>query len=261
MDYDDYEEFLPENLAERAMILENIMILAATNGGFDENRYAELRRDFLAREELKSLVPSFIRTHRKLSTFRPYMQDQSPHWADRRRIIGEAFTPLQDFLEGKNVAPGDSVTSSTLETFDSDGVHTVWEKALTRRANDPEGAITSSRTLLETVIKRILDERACNYSDSDDLPKIYSNVSKSLSLAPDQHSDEAIKLILRGGVTVVNGIGTLRNKLSDSHGRGGKLPIRPTARHAALAVNMAGAIAMFLVETHNEKPIEPLRSQ
>ncbi|MDG1319996.1 MAG: abortive infection family protein [Paracoccaceae bacterium] len=46
---------------------------------------------------------------------------------------------------------------------------------------------------------------------------------------------------------------TLRNRLSDSHGRGGRLPVRPSPRHASLAVNTAGAIATFLVETFNER--------
>ena len=51
-------------------------------------------------------------------------------------------------------------------------------------------------------------------------------------------------------MNLVNGIGTLRNRLSDSHGRGGALPVRPSPRHAKLAVNTAGAIALFLVEMH-----------
>jgi abortive infection Abi-like protein len=49
-------------------------------------------------------------------------------------------------------------------------------------------------------------------------------------------------------MNLVNGIGTLRNRLSDSHGRGGK-PVRPSPRHASLAVNLAGGVATFLVET------------
>ncbi|MEO9738485.1 MULTISPECIES: abortive infection family protein [Roseibium] len=39
----------------------------------------------------------------------------------------------------------------------------------------------------------------------------------------------------------------------NSHGRGGKLPVKPSPRHASLAVNTAGAIATFLVETYQEK--------
>lgn len=131
-------------------------------------------------------------------------------------------------------------------------MHEVWEKALSRRSDDPEGAITVARTLLETVCKRILDASGVTYKDSEDLPKLYSLVAKQLNLAPDQHSEIAIKAILGGAMTMVNGIGTLRNKLSDSHGRGGRA-VKPSPRHASLAVNLAGALATFLVETFLER--------
>lgn len=144
------------------------------------------------------------------------------------------------------------VVSDALETFDAEGVHTVWTKALSRRNADPEGAITVARTLLETVCKRILDELGEPYSEKDDLPKLYSTTAKKLNLAPDQHTEEPIKAILGGAMHLVNGLGTLRNRLSDSHGRGGK-PVKPSPRHASLAVNTAGAIATFLVETHLER--------
>jgi hypothetical protein len=123
---------------------------------------------------------------------------------------------------------------------------------LQRRHTDAEGAITVARTLLETVCKRILDDLHIPYTDKEDLPKLYSMTANALNLAPTQHSEEAIKAILGGAMAVVNGIGTLRNKLSDSHGRGGR-PVKPAARHASLAVNMAGALATFLVETHTER--------
>jgi Abortive infection C-terminus len=38
------------------------------------------------------------------------------------------------------------------------------------------------------------------------------------------------------------------DKLSDAHGKG-KVPAKPEARHAELAVNLAGAMATFLVQT------------
>lgn len=158
-----------------------------------------------------------------------------------------------DRLEGSNTTPGDKVASDALETFDVVGVHSVWGKAIARRSTDPDGAITVARTLLETVIKRILDECGETYSDKDDLPKLYATVAKLLNLAPNQHTEEPIKAILGGALNLVNGIGTLRNHLSDSHGHGGKLRIRPSPRHASLAVNTAGAIATFLVETYQEK--------
>ncbi|MDR1797211.1 MAG: abortive infection family protein, partial [Clostridiales Family XIII bacterium] len=70
----------------------------------------------------------------------------------------------------------------------------------------------------------------------------------ALRLSPDQHTEEQFKQILGGGMSVVNGLSSLRNKLSDSHGRGAR-HIKPSRRHAALCVNMAGTIAEFLIET------------
>ena len=143
--------------------------------------------------------------------------------------------------------------SDTLETFDAEGVHAIWTKALSRRVADPEGAITVARTLVETVCKRILDDCGAAYSDKDDLPKLYATAAKALNLAPDQHSEEPIKAILGNAMGLVNGLGTLRNRLSDAHGRGGPRPVKPSPRHASLAVNTAGAIATFMVETYIER--------
>jgi hypothetical protein len=248
-----YEDELPQSLIERATMLESIMTDAATDGAPDNNLYEHLRREFMLNDEIKDLLPPFIRVHRNLSSFRSWTQKQSQHWQPRRELIAAGFTPLLDHLEGRGRAPGDAVVSYVLESFDAEGVHEVWAKALVRRETDPEGAITVARTLLETVCKKILDDRGLPYSDSEDLPKLYGLAAKALNLAPNQHSEEPIKAILGGAMTLVNGIGTLRNRLSDSHGRGGK-PVRPLSRHASLAVNTAGAIATFLVETHAAKP-------
>lgn len=104
--------------------------------------------------------------------------------------------------------------------------------------------------------KRILDQTpGSEYDDKEDLPKLYSMTAKALNLAPDQHSEEPIKAILRGAITLVNGIGTLRNKLSDAHGRGRGRLVKASPRHASLAVNLAGGMATFLVETFRTRQL------
>lgn len=247
------EEDLPDSKAERAKMLEGILIAAATGGSHDDHVYQLLRREFMDDPEVRGLLPDFVRSYRSLGAFWPFIKNEASTYADRRQIIGEAFNPLIDWLEGLGRAPGDVVMSDALQTFDAEGVHVVWTKALARRTTDPEGAITVARTLLETVIKRILDDLSADYADRDDLPKLYGKAAKALNLAPSQHSEEPIKAILGGAMTLVNGIGTLRNRLSDSHGRAGPLPVRPSPRHASLAVNTAGAVATFLVETHLDR--------
>ena len=123
---------------------------------------------------------------------------------------------------------------------------------MSRRNDDPEGAITAARTLVETVCKHILDKKGKPYKNSD-LPKLYRTVAEILKLAPSQYSEEAFKTILGGCQTVVNGLGTLRNKVSDAHGQSLNA-VRPTPRHATLAVNLAGTMATFLIETWLKEP-------
>lgn len=73
-----------------------------------------------------------------------------------------------------------------------------------------------------------------------------------MQISPDQHSEQIIKQILSGSVTVVGGIAAMRNALSDAHGRG-KRSVGPAPRHAKLAVNAGFAVAVFLVDSHLEK--------
>lgn len=245
-----FEFELPDAPLEKAQALENLLVARATGDMSADNRtYDALRRALLADDALKPLLPDFVRTCRSLDVFWPYIKNKAGTYAERRQIIGTAFTPLMDHLEGSNRAPADALVSDQLAKYDSEGVRAIWEKALSRRVSDPEGAITVARTLLETVCKHILDAKQVEYTDKEDLPKLYAMAAKTLNLAPEQHSQEAIKAILGGVMTVVNGLGTLRNKLSDSHGRGRK-PVKPSPRHASLAVNLAGALATFLIETH-----------
>lgn len=234
-------------------MMEGALIAAATGGDRDEDAYQHLRREFMFQPEINALLPNFVRSHRTLDAFWPFIKEAAPSYAERRKIVREGFTPLIDHLEGHNRTPADAGVSDTLGTFDLDGVHAVWSKALNRRHSDPEGAITVARTLLETVCKRILDDCGAVYSEKDDLPKLYATAAKVLNLAPDQHTEEPIKAILGGAMGLVNGIGTLRNRLSDAHGRGGPRPVKPLPRHASLTVNTAGAIATFMVETHLER--------
>lgn len=241
---------LPKTLIDQLLMVKGMMLTAATEGVQDSGKYQHVRQIILAEPGMADRLPELLKSFRDLPPLRAHLQGKSDNWRGRREIIEKAFTPLLDELEGVARMPADSVISTELSSFDADAVHAVWRKALDRRSSDPEGAITTARSLLETVCKCVLDERDIAHADKDDLPKLYGKAAKALKLAPNQSSEEAIKAILGGAMTVVNGIGTLRNKLSDAHGRSGKLPVRPTSRHASLAVNMAGTVAAFIVETH-----------
>jgi hypothetical protein len=105
--------------------------------------------------------------------------------------------------------------------------------------------MTAARTLVETVCKHLLDSMSVVYADGDDLPRLYRLVASSMNLSPSQHTVEVFKQILGGCTAVVEGLGSLRNRLGDAHGKGRKAP-RPEPRHAELVVNLALSMCAFV---------------
>ena len=135
-----------------------------------------------------------------------------------------------------------------MQSVGLDYVQEVWRKALERRSNDAEGALTAARTLLESVCKHILDSSGELYDEGAELPKLYALTAKQLNLSPSQHTEQLFRQILGSCQSVVEGLGALRNRHSDAHGKG-IAGTRPSAWHAELAVNLSGTMAMFLLQT------------
>lgn len=168
------------------------------------------------------------------------------------RISGSPFYAVRPAPTG---SPADESISATLAAFDPTQVHARWTMAMERRTSEPAGAITLARTLLEDVCKWILDQAGETWQEADDLPVLYRKLAKVLKLAPDDHTEQVFKQILGSCQSVVESLGALRNKLSDAHSPGPKRA-RPQARHAELAVNLAGAMATFLVATWEARQTE-----
>jgi hypothetical protein len=240
-------------LSERIEMLQNLLIAVATGGSGDAREFVTLRQEIIDHPLLKDIAPRFLRTCRTTTQFWQFIKYEYRSYAERRQFIWDSFRPLFERIEGTAAAPSDQSVAVAMEKFDAESVHRLWTKAMERRESDPEGAITLARTLLETVCKHILDERGVTYANDCDLPALYKLVARSLNLAPSQHSETIFKQILGGCTAVVEGLGALRNRLSDAHGQG-KRPVKPAPRHAEFAVNLAGAVAMFLVTTHQASP-------
>jgi hypothetical protein len=235
-------------LFETAETLQQLLISEAT-GGHEENAdYGELRQALVADPTVAAIVPRFLRTCRSTGQFWQFIKAKYGTYAERRAYIWEEFGPLMDYLERGSGGPADPIVTVALEKYDAEHVRAAWAKAIERRSSDPEGAITSARTLIESICKHILDESGKTYDDKDDLPKLYRQTAQLINLAPSQHTEEVFKQILGGCTAVVEGLGTLRNRLSDAHGKG-KVASRPLPRHAELAVNLSGALAMYLLST------------
>jgi len=241
-----------QELLVLAETMQNNCIARATGEDYSESAYRTARAELMLDARLKPLLPRFIQSCLGLGQFWSFIQPKFETYRERRAYIYEEFEPFFSRLQNHDGLVNE-IVSDTLTDFSADGVGVIWRRAQDRLDNDPEGAITTARTLLESTCKHILDDRSIEYPPSCDLPDLYKRVSRELNLSPAQHSEEVFKQILGGCASVVNGLASIRNKLSDAHGQG-RIAVRPAKRHAALAVNMSGSLCMFLIETVDAQP-------
>jgi hypothetical protein len=237
-----------KELIEKVESLQNLLISCATGGQVIDDDYKKLRQELLNEPSLGDKLPRYVRTCHDIFQFWQFIKFKYPSYAERREYIWGEFNPILNMLESKNNSPPDAIITEIIKEVDSDTIHEGWQRALNRRFDDPEGAITAARSLLESVCKYILDASKIEYNDGIELPKLYKLTAEKLNLAPNQHTEDIIKQILGGATAVVEGLGALRNKLGDAHGKG-KFYAKPETRHAELAVNLAGTIATFLIST------------
>jgi hypothetical protein len=241
--------------------LEKIFIDRATYGtNISDEDYSKLRLELLKDKEVRELLPEFVERCDQLSKFWGFIQPTFSNYKERRDYIWGEFSSVIAFLEEKDISgtqPADDDISTLLINFDREHIDIAWRKALERRNHDPEGAITMARTLIESVCKHILDKKGISYKhkdkdkDKDDLPQLYYKTASALNAAPDQYQEETFKKIFGGCQGVIDGLNNLRNRLGDAHGKGEKA-VRPSSHQAALAVNLAGSMAAFLVATWEE---------
>lgn len=232
---------------ELVQYFQDHLIMRATGDSFDKDAYAKCRIKLVENKSISHLLPKWLNNNRTIDQFWTFIKARYSTYQERREFIWSEFNNLLSHLETGRTSPLNEII-----VFDEVHLHTLWEKALERKENDPEGAITAARTLIESVLKHILDDQSIIYNEGADLPVLYKEVAKSLNLAPELHNEGIFKQILGGVNSVVTGLGALRNKLGDAHGKS-KTNVKPSVRHSELAVNLAGSMAVFLFKSYSEK--------
>lgn len=85
-----------------------------------------------------------------------------------------------------------------------------------------------------------------------DLQGVWTIVRKHLGLDPSTLSDKDLQQILTGIISVVHGIGALRTHASSAHGAG-RITYRLEPRHARLAIHSAHTVALFVLESWQQR--------
>lgn len=132
-----------------------------------------------------------------------------------------------------------------------------FERMIDNAEADPEDSITAACALVEAVCRSILVELESELPRDRTITSLYKDVAKKLGISADREdiapevADE-VKRILGSLAGTVAGIGHLRTKGGDAHGR------EHTARTvdpriARLAIGSAATLSLFLIETWQSK--------
>lgn len=123
----------------------------------------------------------------------------------------------------------------------------------------PELAIGLAKDLLETVCKTILEARGVLGEGKQALPQLVKTTSGALKLLPKEVPEHArgagtLKQLMSNLGSMAQGLAELRNLYGTGHGRSARTK-SISSRHARLAAGTASTLAVFLWETHLERPL------
>ena len=118
--------------------------------------------------------------------------------------------------------------------------------------DDPAAAIGSSKELVESVWKLILDNLGIDYAADASLLDLYKQVAEALALSRESvpasaKGSAAARRVLQNLTSPVQNLAELRNELGLGHGKTKASPA--LERHGRLAFNAAQTVAEFLMDT------------
>jgi hypothetical protein len=200
--------------------------------------------------------PDVTEAERYCQLYNQFLRQDGFQLVERTRLSGKPVYVGR--YVGVGATPGLTAARETLAGADPGYVAQQITRMDAAVNNDPGLAIGTAKELVETCCKTILSERGVTFSKNADLPELVKLTSKELELTPDDIPEkskaaETIKRLLSNLATITHGIAELRNHYGTGHGKtAGAKGLQ--SRHAKLAVGAASTLAVFLAETHNERP-------
>lgn len=154
---------------------------------------------------------------------------------------------IMNIAKDLNIFSPDIVENDIENISDSEEISRHIEKCRHKMNNrDFDGAITNARALVEEVLLTIEGKICGNRQEYDgDILALYKRVSKQLNMYPENKIENAFNQILRGFISIINGLSSLSNNLADRHAT----IKRPSRHHAKIIVNSALVLSEFLLDS------------
>lgn len=160
------------------------------------------------------------------------------------------------YLTGGIISDGSSAPSKSLfyliKGRDIPSIESEFNRALENVNSDPREAVSAACNILESIFKVYITDEKLPTPQKQDLQGVWKVVRSDLGFDTKLVQDDDLKRVLSGILSIVDGIGAFRTHASSAHGQGRKLyNLKP--RHARLAIHSAHTLALFVLETWDEK--------
>ena len=167
-------------------------------------------------------------------------------------IAGRPEYEIQQFLSANILKKG----ASAADLLNSNSMRKEIARIENSIYTDPELALGTSKELIESCCKTILENEKVEYAKLD-FPKLVRTTLQTLNLTRDSISNDArgsenIKNILSSLSTIVLNLNELRNIYGTGHGKHGSYKSGFKSRHAQLVASCAITFALFVSETYVE---------
>ena len=151
---------------------------------------------------------------------------------------------------------GFSGATKTLEEIlrskDIEAIELEFHRAMENINTDPPASLTAACAIIESICKLYIEENELSTPKDASIKPLWATVASDLKFDPSKVEDIDLKKILTGLISVVDGIGALRTHAGSAHGRVNlRYKIQP--RHARLAVHASHTLAVFLLESWDNK--------
>jgi hypothetical protein len=157
---------------------------------------------------------------------------------------------------GGVISDGSSAPSKSLSDLikgrDIPSIESEFNRALENVNSDPREAVSAACNILESIFKVYIADEKLPAPQKQDLQGVWKVVKSDLGFDTKLVQDDDLKRVLSGILSIVDGIGAFRTHASSAHGQGRKIyNLKP--RHARLAIHSAHTLALFVLETWDEK--------
>ena len=192
------------------------------------------------------------------------LEDHSSYWGTDNETKEKHREKIQKALDraGLSYIEGGKITTSTslptlelsdhIKNKDFDAIDVEFKRAIKNMGESPREAVSAACNILESVCKTYIEEENLQMPKKQDLNNVWNIVRKDLGLDPQNIQDRDLQEILTGIFATIHGIGALRTHASSAHGSGKKI-YNLKSRHVKLAVHSAHTLALFILESWEEK--------